>query len=112
MLETIAGIVLITSFSGMALIILRKIPTLAGLPLSESKNVCSFSPLLKLKEQFFNSFSLLSILEKTLRTIKILTLRIENKIADWLKNLRQRSQSQKNISNEDYWEELKKIPKR
>lgn len=112
MIEVIAKISLLVSLFGMGLILYRKIPILAGLPLSDGKNISPFSPLLKLKEEIFNSFSLLVVLEKTLRAVKILTLRIENKIASWLESLRQRSQNRKNISDDNYWEELKKIKRR
>lgn len=112
MTETIAGVILIISFSGMALIISRKIPILAGLSAPEIKNASPLPSFSEFKQEIFNSFSLLSFLEKTLRKFKILTLRIENKIASWLENVHRRSQGRKNISDDNYWEELKKIPKR
>jgi len=33
---------------------------------------------------------------------------VENKIASWLQKLRERSLKEKNLENDNYWEELKK----
>lgn len=109
MTELIATIVLVTSFCGMSFIVLRKIPILVNLSLPEVERTPSSASVLKLKERIFNSFSLVDFLEKTLLKIKILTLKIENKITLWLEKLRRHSQNQKNHLNDNYWDELKKV---
>ena len=109
MLELIAITILIGSFIGMGIIIFRKIPILVELPKTTE------SPLLndfwqKLKEKIKNlpplkSFSSEIFIQRVLSKIRILTLRIENKIANYLQKLREKG---KKKHNDNYWQELKK----
>ena len=109
MTELIAAIILIGSALGMFVILFRKIPILVGLPKTAER------PLLndlwqKSKERIKNlpqlkSFSSEIFIQKVLSRIRVLTLRIENKIANYLQKLREKAQKK----NEDnYWQELKK----
>jgi len=109
MIGLIATTILIGSALGMFVILFRKIPILVGLPKTIEK------PLLadwwqKLKENIKNLPPLKSLsseifIQKVLSKTRILTLRIENKIANYLQKLREKAQKK----NEDnYWQELKK----
>jgi hypothetical protein len=109
--EIIALIILFCSLIGMALIVWRKIPVLVQLPESVGKNQESL--FLQIKKiitniNFFKKFSWYIFLQKVISKIRILTLKAENKTAQWLKELREKSQKQKNFENKNYWQELKK----
>jgi len=114
MTELIATIILVSSLIGMAVILFRKIPVLVELPeISLQKEEGKL--FLRLKEKIkeispFKSFSFEIFLQKLLSKIRILTLKIENKTANWLQKLRERAQKKK-LENDHYWEELKKIKK-
>jgi hypothetical protein len=109
--EITALIILFCSLIGMALIVWRKIPVLVQLPESVGKNQESL--FLQIKKiitniNFFKKFSWYVFLQKVISKIRILTLKAENKTAQWLKELREKSQKQKNFENKNYWQELKK----
>jgi hypothetical protein len=108
--EIIALIILVGSLTGMALIIWRKLPVLAELP--EKIQEPGESLFLRLKNKvanlsFIRNFSFALFLQKILSKIRVLTLRIENKTADWLQKLREKSQKKKNFDDDNYWQELK-----
>lgn len=109
MIELIAIIILCGSFLGILVISIRKIPALKNLSETGSKGFLpAFLFGLKGKIQnipFLKSSSLEMFLQKVLSKIRILALRIENRIACWLQSLRQRSQRKKESDN--YWDELK-----
>jgi len=117
MIELIFAIILVGSFLGILAIIFRKIPVLSKF--SETKeNFSRESFLLNLKEKIkkffifnFKSFPLEIILQKILSKIRILTLRLENKISLWLQKLREEAQKKKNEENDNYWKKLKKLIK-
>jgi len=114
--EIAAIIILFSSLIGIGVILFRKIPVLAELPDYKPSNVVISSPVKwykNLKEKiknisFFKSFSSGVFLQKILSKIRILSLKVENKIAFWLQKLRERSLKKKNLENDNYWEELKK----
>lgn len=114
--EIVAIIILVGSLIGIGVILFRKIPVLVKLPDYSSSNVLIFFPVKwckNLKEKiknisFFKSFSSEIFLQKILSKIRILSLKVENKIAFWLQKLRERSLKKKNLENDNYWEELKK----
>lgn len=109
MIGLIAATILIGSALGMFVILFRKIPILVGLPKTAER------PLLndlwqKSKEKIKNlpplkSFSSDVFIQKILSKTRILTLRIENKIANYLQKLREKAQKK---HNDSYWQELKK----
>ena len=110
--EQISQIILIFSFLGMIILVFRKIPVLAELPKTSGK-FGSNAKFKEIKEKIKNSkyFKLdffETFLQKILSKIRILSLKIENKMADWLKKLRERSQKKKIEIEDNYWKELKK----
>lgn len=118
MLELIALALLITSFLGMIGIIFYKIPVLIELPQTEEDKSEKESLFKKLKEkikEFFilaiKSFPLEKILQKILSKIRILTLKLENRIAIWLQKLREKAHKKKTEESDNYWKRLKKIMK-
>lgn len=115
MIELIALIILICSFFGMVIIILWKIPVLVELP-EKIEETPRENLWLKLKEKIknipiFKSFSFEIFLQKMLSKVRVLTLKIENKIAFWLQKLREKAQKKKNEENDHYWKKLKKLIK-
>ena len=109
MLELVLLIFFLSSLAGLAVLVLKKIPSLANLPASAPRE-----PLLvRLKNKVKNlpgseTFNYELYLQKILSRIRILTLKTEQKTGHWLEQLRQKS-SQRQISRkDDYWEELKK----
>ncbi len=70
------------------------------------------SSLSKLKERFKNLPLIRDIfsgilLQKTLSKIRVLTLKIESKIAAWLQKLRMKSKTEKDKKKDNYWTEVK-----
>jgi len=116
MIELIATIILVGSLSGIAVILFRKIPVLVKLPDYNSSNTPVSLPVKwckNLKEKIknisvFKSFSSEIFLQKILSKIRVLSLRVENKIASRLQKLREKALKKKNLENDNYWEELKK----
>jgi len=115
MAEIIAMIFLIFGLSGMAVILIRKIPVLAELPVNQRKSeeglFVHFKNYLG-NISFIKSFSIESILQKILSKIRVLTLRVENKTTSWLQLLRERSSQKTKNFHDGYWKRLKKINKK
>jgi hypothetical protein len=114
--ELIAQIILILSFFGISVIIFRKIPVLLSSPEVSVKEEPKIKLFKGLKERIKNSkyfkadfFEIL--LQKIISKTRILSLKMENKTADWLKRLRERSQRKKIKTEDNFWEELKKSTK-
>lgn len=112
MAESIALITLLFSLSGISIIIFRKIPRLLTLPqdLPFQFNLNNLFLRLKILNPL-KDFSFELFLQKVLSKIRILTLRTENKTANWLQRLRARSQEKKFNEDDTYWEEIKKSTK-
>jgi len=109
--ELIAQIIFVGSLVGIGIILIRKIPLLAELP-EKIEETPRENLWLKLKERMKNipvlkSFSFEIFLQKLLSKVRILTLKIENKMGLWLQKLRKRAQKKKIEENDDYWERLK-----
>lgn len=113
MIEIIAIIILVISLFGMVIILFRKVPVLVELPeIAEKPLLRDFCQ--KLKEKITNllplkTFSSEIFIQKILSKIRVLTLRIENKIAGHLQKLREKAQKKK---ADNYWQELKKPAKK
>ena len=110
MLELSATIILFISLIGMAIIIIRKIPILAELPIQEVKRP-KVLKIIKEKIKINGKVKLFSgdiLLQKMLSNIRILTLKTDSKTSDWLAKLRQKSIKKKNSFSDDYWQKLKK----
>lgn len=108
--DLIALIVLVLSFSGLAILVSRKVPELKAMP--EPEVVFLKKELRKkikdktkevLKER---SNSLESFLHKLLSKVRILSLKVDKKVSDWIVRLRRRSVDRtKGIDT--YWKEIK-----
>lgn len=109
MIGLIAATILIGSALGIFVILFRKIPILIEAPKTIEKplltdwwqrlkeNIKNLPPLKSLSSEIF--------IQKVLSKTRILTLRIENKIANYLQKLREKAQKK---HNDNYWQELKK----
>ena len=116
MVELIATIILFGSVSGLAVIIFRKISVLVELPCLEKKEQDNL--FLKAKEKFavinpFQEFTFKNFLQKILLRIRILALKIENRVSGSLEKLRQKQGQKDNSSfihrdGDNYWQEIKK----
>jgi hypothetical protein len=113
MLALIAKITLVVSILGIAVILIRRMPELAALPVETKKaKEPGESFFVKLKNRvislkLFKSSSFEIFLQKILSKIRVLTLRIENITAHWLLKLRERAKKKKEVENDRYWQELK-----
>lgn len=111
MIELIVIIILVGSLIGIGMIAFRKIPDLVELPETQS----TFIPkkiFFELKEKirnfnYFKNFSTEIFLQKILSKIRVVALKIENKIASYLQKLRESSTKKKVKENDNYWKELK-----
>lgn len=119
MLEIILLIFLLISLAGMVFIVAKKIPFLVNLPVKSLPSLPRESLLLRLKSRAKNLPAAETIhyeiyLQKILSRVRIITLKVEQKIAYWLEKLRQKSyQKRKNRPPKDnYWQELEKVKKR
>jgi hypothetical protein len=107
--ETISLILLILSFLGLVIFTYRKIPALVVL---SQTTVASGSGLfLKIKDRakdipWLKNFSLEVILQKIISQVRVLSLKADHKTANWLKNLRQKTQKKK-LEDSNYWQEIK-----
>jgi len=103
-------IILIVSFSGLSFLIFKKIPVLREMPEPEAiflKKDLKKKIREKTKEVIKErSNSLEAILHKLLSKIRILSLKTDKKMSDWIIKLRERSvERTKDFDN--YWKEIK-----
>lgn len=108
--DIIALIVLVISFSGLLFFIFKKIPALKAMPEPESiflKKEFKKKIREKTKEVIKErSNSLEAALHKLLSKIRILSLKTDKKMSDWIIKLRERSlERTKDLDN--YWKEIK-----
>jgi len=110
--ELIALIIFLGSVFGMASVLIKKIPILVEMPEVvegqkkeglASKIKGEFKGLPLIRDIFSGIF-----LQKTLSKTRVLTLKIESKIAGWLQKLRVKSQTEKDTAKDNYWTEVKK----
>jgi len=108
-LELLAQIILIISFLGLMTLIFCKSSLLneSAMIVVGKKSEKKFLFYLKNSKYFKLEFFEI-LLQKICSKIRILSLKTENKMADWLKKLRERSQRKKIKSEDNFWEELKK----
>ena len=117
MMELLALIILIGSFLGMLIIFIRKIPVLITLSPEIKTSKPNIFVTLKdraLERRPFKSFSFEIFLQKTLSKIRVLALKIDHKIANYLQKMREESRrkKEKEQGNDNYWDELKKKAKK
>jgi len=107
----IAIIISLLSFTGILVIVLRKIPVLLSLSNvlpAEAEN--KFLAKLKEKAKYYNplkNFSYETFLHILILKMRILTLKTENKTFKWLQHLKKKQQEKK-LGVDNYWEEVKK----
>ena len=108
-MEIIATTILVTSLIGIGIILVSKIPVLIKLPKVDSDGF--FEIFLKnLKDRVgnhpFKSSSFEAFLQKPLSRLRVLTLKIENKISGLLQELREKSKTKKKREDDNYWKEV------
>jgi hypothetical protein len=108
--EIIALIILIVSFLSLSFLIFKKMPALKAMPEPEAiffKKELKKKIRAKTKEVMEKrSNSLEAILHKLLSKIRILSLKTDKKMSDWIIKLRERSiERTKDFDN--YWKEIK-----
>lgn len=111
MFELILISIFLTSFAGIMFIAVKKIPALANLP---AESHIKEPLLLKIKGKIKNFPGTEIIdyevyLQKILSKVRVLMLKIEQKTAHWLEQLRQKSRQKIKSRKDKYWEELKKV---
>ena len=112
MANTIALVLFLIGFSGMIIILRRKVPLL--MELSERGEKVEVRELvLKAVKRITEServkaFSPDKTLHKALSKTRILALKTENKTGSWLEQIRARSREKKENLSDDYWKQLKK----
>ena len=114
MLGTISTIILIGSFLGMGIIVVKKIPLLVQLPVFPQKRGFSLGEKIKNKIteiSSLKSFSWKKLLHKVLSKLKILALKIETKAEKYLQKMREESKKEKQNLSDNYWQKLKKETK-
>ncbi len=123
--ELIATIILIGSFLGIILIAFKKKSILAQLPENPKKDECSLSLKCFLKEKinpiknkiknwkYFKKINPDIFFQNILSKIRVLSLKIENKTANLLQKIREKTQKKKikEGDNDNYWQEIKKKTK-
>lgn len=110
MIEIAAILIFFSSILGMVVIIFRKIPALVSLldafPVKDTlflkfkKRIREISP--------FKNFSYELFLQKFLKKIRILNLKADNKIFNWIQKLREEHQKKKSLKLDDYWQKIRK----
>jgi hypothetical protein len=108
--EIISLALLVLSLAGLGVLVSRKVPELVAMPEPEGiflKEETKTKIKEKAKEVLKNrSNSFEKFLQKFLSKTRILSLKAENKLSDWLRRLRERSTERtKEIDN--YWKEIK-----
>ncbi len=112
--DAVAFIVFMGSSLGLGGIVLRKLPAVSALPEEETKEKI---PGLTLHERIsginpWKNFSSSIFLEKTLKKIRILSLKTDHKTFSWLQKLKENNQKKKIEEDEGYWDEVRRATKR
>lgn len=112
----IALVIFFASFLGLGTIVVHKVPVLVTLPEREEKRRevserNHFTSKLHNANPLESSSSKL-FLQKLLKKIRILSLKTDNKMFDWLQKLKEDTQRKKIREDEEYWDEVKKATKK
>lgn len=111
--EIIALIIAIASFLILALFVFKKIPKIKEAPEVEAiflKKELKEKIKIKTKEATKESANFLeALLHKFLSKVRILSLRMDKKLSDWIVKLRERSKKKK---IDLYWSEIKESIKK
>ena len=111
----IAIFIFFVSFFGLVFIVIKKIPQLREIPenIQDVREKNFYQKIKnKVSEEFkktFSKISLESFFHKILSKIRIINLKIENKIANYLQQLREKQKRKK--ENKSYWQKLKETKK-
>ena|SRR3989344_1841417 len=111
MVNLAALIIFLTSLFGIGFILIQKIPSLMHLPREIKTPKQGLFSRLKNKIKGFGPFKSSSpelFLHKFLSKMRILTLKIEQRVSVWQAQLRERLKKKKEAEKDTYWEELKK----
>ena len=110
MAELIAKIILIFSFVGIIILFFKKLPALATLPENRQRffinSLISFAKT-RIENNIIPILKFDIILQKILSKIRVLTLKTENIVTNWLQILRQKAQEKNSKNNDNYWQEIK-----
>ncbi len=93
---------LLISITGIVYLVWQKTFILVELPIEKK----SFKKETTKEKPKKKKFSIEKILHKFLSSTRVLVLRIEKKISDWLQKLRTANKTKE--ENDSYWENLKK----
>ena len=105
----VSFVILGISFLALVIFLWKKLPALTQLPelrersvetLAQNQSVRSF------KLPGFKPISPEMVLQKIISRFRVFILKTDSKTSNWLENLRQKSQ--KNLTDNNYWKELKK----
>lgn len=104
--EIIASIILLFSFLGLSVLVLRKVPELKEMPEPEVvliKKELRKKIKEKTKEVWKENAGILeSMLHKFLSKVRIMSLKVDKKVSEWIAKLRNRSlERTKDLDN--YW---------
>ena len=109
--EIIAGSILILSGIGLIFLFLKKIPVLVSLPEQEfesfTKRVFRKTKERIIEIRIFKRTLWDLLLEKNLRKIRILSLKIDSSIFNWLKK-RKEKEIEEREREENYWDKIRK----
>ena len=109
--EIIAGSILILSGIGLIFLFLKKIPVLVSLPEEEfesfTKRVFRKTKERIIEIRIFKRTFWDLLLEKNLRKIRILSLKIDSSIFNWLKK-RKEKEIEEREREENYWDKIRK----
>ena len=109
--EIIAGSILILSGIGLIFLFLKKIPVLVSLPEEEfesfTKRVFRKTKERIIEIRIFKRTFWDLLLEKNLRKIRILSLKIDSSIFNWLKKRKEKEIEEKE-REENYWDKIRK----
>jgi len=112
MVEIVSLIIFAVSFTALAVIVFRKIPSLVQLPETVPSQIDWQGFFSRVKTpKIFKDFSFEILLQRILSKVRILTLKTDNKTSGWLQRLREKSQKKKFAEDDDYWEKVRKSTK-
>ncbi|MBZ1345091.1 MAG: hypothetical protein KY055_00365 [Candidatus Nealsonbacteria bacterium] len=119
--ELIATIILIGSFLGIISIAFKKISILAQLPEKPQKDKCFQTYFLKRKIilikdrvknwRYFKKVNPDIFFQNILSKIRVLSLKMENKTANLLQKIREKTKKKKIKEDDNYWQEIKNSTK-
>jgi len=120
MFELTALVILIVSFLGIAVILIKKNSAFNKLEVfPESRIPSDIIPKEQIaKAQFLKSLNFLKpdfwniFIQKILSKIRVVSLKIESKSSKLLEGMREKTKKRKEKENEGYWDKIKKTSKK